>query len=628
MSLRRGAAERLLDGARRVGAPAPDERRPARRDAERRARLEPDRRPDGPAHERAGEDVLGRLRRSRRRQRARRRAAASPSTSAPTTTSSSCRSPSETVDLAELVWHMDEPLADLSSLGFLALSELAASRASRSRSPARAPTSCSAAIASTGPPRSRRRWQRLPGPLRAAASRRAAACGPRGSVAPARTLAAPDPAERLLAMSGNLDDGLRRELAARAARGARRRRGAARSLASGSATSATTRSPRRCTSTASSASSTTCSTTSTARRWRTRSRCACRSSTTTSSSSARRSRRGSRCGGWTTKHVLKHAARGLVPDRIIDKPKVGFFNAAVDGWFRAQTAAARSRDYLLGPEPALRRVPRPRRRRGARRRARRRHARRATRYLAALDPDARGLALLVPSARARTGAARSASPSRRDREADQYAVVTPVAERGGESRRLADCARANRRLCPSSWVIVDNGSTDETPGGRRAARRGAQLDCRRPRLRGRRVGAARGASDRAGLRARTVDALSDAVRTSSSSSMPTSRSARTTSSGSLRGSPPTRRSGSPAAAATSCSDGEWARTPRHRDDRLGRLARVPVGRASSRCSRSSSGWAGTASTSSRRTPGWNNERPSRTSRSGITVAKASGTAAA
>ena len=29
----------------------------------------------------------------------------------------------------------------------------------------------------------------------------------------------------------------------------------------------------------------------------------------------------------TTKHVLKHAARGLVPDRIIDKPKVGFFNA-------------------------------------------------------------------------------------------------------------------------------------------------------------------------------------------------------------------------------------------------------------------------------------------------------------
>lgn len=32
-----------------------------------------------------------------------------------------------------------------------------------------------------------------------------------------------------------------------------------------------------------------------------------------------------------TKHVLKDLARGLIPDRIIDKPKVGFFNASVDG---------------------------------------------------------------------------------------------------------------------------------------------------------------------------------------------------------------------------------------------------------------------------------------------------------
>jgi asparagine synthase (glutamine-hydrolysing) len=51
-----------------------------------------------------------------------------------------------------------------------------------------------------------------------------------------------------------------------------------------------------------------------------------------------------------TKHVLKHVARGLIPDRIIDKPKVGFFNAAVDGWFRSQTRGAIS-DYLLGPAP-------------------------------------------------------------------------------------------------------------------------------------------------------------------------------------------------------------------------------------------------------------------------------------
>ena len=52
----------------------------------------------------------------------------------------------------------------------------------------------------------------------------------------------------------------------------------------------------------------------------------------------------------TTKQVLRDASRGLVPDRIIDKPKIGFFNSAVDRWFAAQTRGAVS-DYLLGPAP-------------------------------------------------------------------------------------------------------------------------------------------------------------------------------------------------------------------------------------------------------------------------------------
>jgi asparagine synthase (glutamine-hydrolysing) len=55
--------------------------------------------------------------------------------------------------------------------------------------------------------------------------------------------------------------------------------------------------------------------------------------------------------GMTTKFLLKQAARGIVPDRIIDKPKVGFFNAAVDEWFRAQTDGAIA-DYLLDERPA------------------------------------------------------------------------------------------------------------------------------------------------------------------------------------------------------------------------------------------------------------------------------------
>ena len=49
-----------------------------------------------------------------------------------------------------------------------------------------------------------------------------------------------------------------------------------------------------------------------------------------------------------TKYLLKRAARGLVPDRVIDKPKVGFFNAAVDRWFSTQ-AGRDAAEVLLDP---------------------------------------------------------------------------------------------------------------------------------------------------------------------------------------------------------------------------------------------------------------------------------------
>jgi asparagine synthase (glutamine-hydrolysing) len=38
----------------------------------------------------------------------------------------------------------------------------------------------------------------------------------------------------------------------------------------------------------------------------------------------------------TTKAVLRHVARGILPDRIIDKPKVGFFVNASEDWLRSQ----------------------------------------------------------------------------------------------------------------------------------------------------------------------------------------------------------------------------------------------------------------------------------------------------
>jgi asparagine synthase (glutamine-hydrolysing) len=252
----------------------------------------------------------------------------------------------ETVDLGELVWYMDEPLADLSSLGFLALSELAATEVTVALSGQGADELLggyrkhrAAAIAGA--------WGRLPRPARAlgaAALQRAPGRFSRAS----RTLASPDPATRLLAMSANLGPGLRGELVRGplanvdgvALRTLRDRLG---SVAddplpatlyldgqlglvddmlhyfdrASMAHSLEVRVPfldhhvvEFC-------------------------------ATIPARHKVRR---------LNTKHVLKHVARGLIPDRIIDKPKVGFFNAAVEGWFRAQTKGAIS-DYLLGPNP-------------------------------------------------------------------------------------------------------------------------------------------------------------------------------------------------------------------------------------------------------------------------------------
>jgi len=51
----------------------------------------------------------------------------------------------------------------------------------------------------------------------------------------------------------------------------------------------------------------------------------------------------------TTKAVLREVARGIVPDRIIDKPKVGFFIGAADAWLRTRLESAAG-DRLLGSD--------------------------------------------------------------------------------------------------------------------------------------------------------------------------------------------------------------------------------------------------------------------------------------
>jgi asparagine synthase (glutamine-hydrolysing) len=50
----------------------------------------------------------------------------------------------------------------------------------------------------------------------------------------------------------------------------------------------------------------------------------------------------------TSKYLLKRIARGTVPDSIIDKAKIGFFNDAVPKWTR-RALGGPVRDYLLAP---------------------------------------------------------------------------------------------------------------------------------------------------------------------------------------------------------------------------------------------------------------------------------------
>jgi asparagine synthase (glutamine-hydrolysing) len=253
----------------------------------------------------------------------------------------------ETISLDRLVWHLDEPLADLSSLGFIALSELAAKHVTVALSGQGADELLggyrkhrAAAIAGA--------WRRVPRPARRAFLA-AAAHGPGRLRRPVETLGAVGPAERLLAMSGALTAETRRSLARgplaeldgnAALRAISYRLGdfaddplpAALYLdgqlglvddmlhyfdRASMAHSLEVRVPFL--------------------DHKVVELCA-------SMPADLKVRR------LETKHVLRRAARGLVPDRIIDKPKIGFFNAAVDGWFRAQTRGAIS-DYLLGPSP-------------------------------------------------------------------------------------------------------------------------------------------------------------------------------------------------------------------------------------------------------------------------------------
>jgi asparagine synthase (glutamine-hydrolysing) len=252
------------------------------------------------------------------------------------------------VDLAELVWYLDEPLADLSALGFLAISELASRHVRVALSGQGADELFggyrkhqAAALCGVAPPLLRRPLAKAAGAL--------AARGPRRLRRGAETLAARDPVSRLLAMSGKLDPAQRELLLCGEL--AELDGGTARSLAAAHVNGlrddplpaalfldaqlalvddmlhyfdrtsmahslevrvpfldhrfvefAATVPPRL------------------------------------------------KVRGLNRKHILKRAARQLLPARIVDKPKVGFFRNSVDAWFDAQASAAVP-EWLLAAEP-------------------------------------------------------------------------------------------------------------------------------------------------------------------------------------------------------------------------------------------------------------------------------------
>jgi asparagine synthase (glutamine-hydrolysing) len=248
------------------------------------------------------------------------------------------------VDLAELAWSMDEPVSDLSSLGFLALCELAARHVTVALSGQGADELLGGYLKHKAASLSRF----LPGRLGYAAGT-IGLLGPARLERTSRTLRARTPAERVLAMSGKLDDERRLELA-RGPLAALDGRAALRAIqakANGLAADplaetlfldaqlALPDDMLHYFDRASMAHSLEVRVPFLDHRF--------------VEFCARIPTR-HKVRGLTGKVLLKRAARGLVPDSIIDKPKVGFFRDSVELWLSSQ-AEGEVADWLLAPSP-------------------------------------------------------------------------------------------------------------------------------------------------------------------------------------------------------------------------------------------------------------------------------------
>ncbi len=361
------------------------------------------------------------------------------------------------VDLDTLIHQMDEPVADLSSLGFTALCQLAAQHVTVALSGQGADELFGGyakhqAAAAAGA------FRRLPAPARGLVTA-AGLRGPQRGRRIAETLAAPNPVERLLAMSGKLDGDLRAKLlrgplAELDGNAARRVLAAAAGDVADDPLLATLYMDGQLAlvddmlhyfDRASMAHS-----------------LEVRvpfldhhfvefAATVPADLKVHRLR--------NTKHVLKEAARGLVPDRIIDKPKLGFFAGSVDGWMAAQ-AERNIADYLLTSNPRYADFLD----RDAVADLVRRHADGSDRSNGRLLLAVLMLEVWLSTFLRYTDApAKPATPVLLDKPAQPlgYALVSPV-KNESEGLPVLAASIAAQTLLPSRWVVVDTGSTDDT----------------------------------------------------------------------------------------------------------------------------------------------------------------------
>ena len=156
-----------------------------------------------------------------------------------------------------------------------------------------------------------------------------------------------------------------------------------------------------------------------------------------------------------TKVVLKEAARGLLPDAVVDQQKVGFFNAAMSQWIVSRGRQELEARFLETDPASAELFDRQELSRLVREDGRGEGAH--SRLLIAILMLELWLSTVLAAGDGRGGC----SSRRMSARSLSYAIVTPARNEATNLPRLAACL-VEQTVQPSAWVIVDDGSTDGT----------------------------------------------------------------------------------------------------------------------------------------------------------------------